>query len=452
MIDTAETTTPTIQQTLTQYPAYKDSGVEGLDAIPAHWKINQLKRVARMIVSNVDKHTKSHEILVRLCNYVDVYKNNFITDEITFAHASASLDEIKKFRIKINDVIITKDSEDWLDIGVPALVKYESDDLICGYHLAILRADKKITGKYLYRAFESIFVRTQLSVKANGVTRYGLSHNAILAAFIPLPPLAEQTRITEFLDRKTAQIDQAIAQKKQLIELLNERRQVMIHQAVTRGLDLNVPTKDCVIERVDEIPAHWQVKRLKFLGEIRYGLGQPPKEKDGGLPLIRATNVERGKIVEKGLLFVDPSDIPWNRNPELKENDIIIVRSGAYTADSAIISKKYAGSIAGYDMVMTPKCINAMFLSFVLLSNYVLQNQLYLLRMRAAQPHLNVEELGETLILVPPIHEQEAISKTIMNDNYKVEKAIACKYNEIQKLQELKSTLINSAVTGKIKV
>ena len=244
----------------------------------------------------------------------------------------------------------------------------------------------------------------------------------------------------------------ATAQKGRLIELLKERRQILIHNAVTRGLNPDVKMKDSGVEWIGEVPEGWEVKRLKYLGKIKYGLGQPPKEVENGLPLIRATNVERGNIVEQGLIFVDPSDIPWQRDPELKENDIIVVRSGAYTGDSAIIPPRYAGAIAGYDMVFTPLTINAKFIAFALLSKYVLNDQLFLLRMRAAQPHLNAEELGETLILIPSENEQQVIVESINHFSYKIATAIACKQAEIEKLKEYKATLINSAVTGKIKI
>ena len=267
-----------------------------------------------------------------------------------------------------------------------------------------------------------------------------------------LPPIPEQTAIAEFLDDKTTLIDQAVGIEEKQIELLKERRQILIHRAVTRGINPNVKLKESGVEWIGEIPEHWEVKRLKYLGRIRYGLGQPPKEKENGLPLIRATNVERGKIVEKDLVFVDPEDIPWERDPELKENDIIVVRSGAYTADSAIIPKKYAGSIAGYDMVFTPHTINPLFMSFALLAKYILFDQLYLLRMRAAQPHLNAEELGDTLVLCPPDEEQFFIAKYIEDLSNKIATAISLKQQEIEKLKEYKASLINEVVTGKIKV
>ncbi|MCI5210269.1 MAG: restriction endonuclease subunit S [Candidatus Electrothrix sp. ATG2] len=205
--------------------------------------------------------------------------------------------------------------------------------------------------------------------------------------------------------------------------------------------------KDSGVDWLGSVPAGWEVKRLKYLGNIRYGLGQPPKEKNDGLRLIRATNVERGKIVEKGMIFVDPADIPWDRDPELKENDIIVVRSGAYTGDSAIVPAKYNNAIAGYDMVFTPTNALPQFVAFSFLSQYVLFDQLYLLRMRAAQPHLNAEELGETLIFAPPISVQQAIVDFLEIQTTKIDTAITQKKQMIALLKERKQLLIQNAVT-----
>ncbi|MBK7159484.1 MAG: restriction endonuclease subunit S [Ignavibacteria bacterium] len=119
-----------------------------------------------------------------------------------------------------------------------------------------------------------------------------------------LPTTEEQAAISSFLDDKTAQIDKLISNKEKLIELLKEERSAIINEAV-RGEGKN-----------------WERKKLKYVAFIKYGLGQPPKQKDDGLPLIRATNVERGKINEKDLIYVDPDDVPYDRDPVLKENDI----------------------------------------------------------------------------------------------------------------------------------
>jgi len=206
--------------------------------------------------------------------------------------------------------------------------------------------------------------------------------------------------------------------------------------------------KDSGMEWVGEIPEHWEVRRLKDFSAIKYGLGQPPREKSDGLPLIRATNVFSGRIDAKDLLFIDPDDIPYERDPVLRENDIIVVRSGAYTADSAIIPKEYDGAITGYDMVVRCNAnINAKFVSYTFLSSYVLASQLLLNSLRAAQPHLNKEELGKTIIVFPNITEQTAIANYLDERTAKLDKLIKNKGEQIEKLKEMRQIEINTAVT-----
>ena len=174
---------------LPPYAAYRDSGVPWLGPMPAHWSVERLRNVAKMPVSNVDKLTKDDEIPVRLCNYVNVYKNERITDRLHFMQATATPTEQARFRLRQGDVIITKDSEIWNDTGVSALVEYSAPDLLCGYHLALLRPYPScFLGGYMLRALQTPGVAYQFYVAANGVTRFGLSHDAIKTARLPLPP------------------------------------------------------------------------------------------------------------------------------------------------------------------------------------------------------------------------------------------------------------------------
>jgi type I restriction enzyme S subunit len=419
-----------------RYPEYKDSGVEWIGPIPAHWEVLKSKYLWKEMI---DLSPTGEETLLSVSQYTGVNAND--NDS-----RSGSLIGYKK--VCENDLVINIMLA-WL--GGLGLSGFNG---IVSPAYAVYRLTKDFDAKFIHYLYRTSTYLDEFARRSKGVvpSRWRMYTDDFGQVLTLLPSKSEQTRIANFLDRKTAQIDQAIAQKERLIELLKERRQILIHNAVTRGLDPNVRMKDSGVEWIGDVPEHWEVKRLKYLGNIKYGLGQPPKESENGLPLIRATNIERGNIVEKGLIYVDPSDIPWQRDPELKENDIIIVRSGAYTGDSAIIPPKYSGAIAGYDMVMTPISINAKFLAFALLSKYVLNDQLFLLRMRAAQPHLNAEELGETLILLPSEFEQQEIVNAISNFTLKIITAIDCKQAEIEKLKEYKATLINSAVTGKIKL
>ncbi len=216
----------------------KPSGVEWLGDVPEHWQMRRLRTVAYMRVSNVDKHVRDDEIPVRLCNYVDVYKNDSITPGMDFMRATASLGEIERFRLQRNDVLITKDSETWNDIGVPALVAETADDLICGYHLALLRPYGKLWGPYLNRVLQTKGVAHQFHVQANGVTRYGLTHAGIQSVWLPLPPRSEQCSIVEHLDKATADIDAAITRARRQIELVQEYRTRLIADVVTGKLDV----------------------------------------------------------------------------------------------------------------------------------------------------------------------------------------------------------------------
>ena len=217
----------------------KPSGVEWLGDVPEHWDVRRLRYVAKMRTSNVDKHTKMNENPVRLCNYVDVYHNERISADLDFMRATATDREIERFRLERGDVIITKDSETWNDIGVPALVEYTADDLVCGYHLALLRPFESVmTGAYLLRALQAPTVASQFHIQANGVTRYGLTQNAIKSVHIPVPPLPEQRAIAEYLDAKTAAIDAAIAHYERMAELVAEYWTVLVADAVTGRIDL----------------------------------------------------------------------------------------------------------------------------------------------------------------------------------------------------------------------
>ena len=151
---------------LPAYPRYKSSGVEWLGDVPEHWEVKRLKTSATCWVSNVDKVPAEDELPVRLCNYTDVYYNDHITPEMGLMETTATADEIRRFGLCVGDVVITKDSEEWNDIAVPALVKKSAPDLVCGYHLAIVRSHaNKLFGDYLLRAFQSCAVNQQFIVR-----------------------------------------------------------------------------------------------------------------------------------------------------------------------------------------------------------------------------------------------------------------------------------------------
>jgi len=165
------------------------------------------------------------------------------------------------------------------------------------------------------------------------------------------------------------------------------------------------------------------------------------------VPFVRATDIDAGSILTEKLVRVDPNDIPWARDPVLRENDILVVRSGAYTGDSAIVPASIAGSIAGYDMVLRVQGYEPKFVSYCLLSSYILNDQMILESLRAAQPHLNAEELGSVSIIVPPHSEQNVIAAFLDRETEKIDALIGKKQEQIALLQKKRAALISQAVT-----
>ena len=163
------------------------------------WHMAPLRDIIHLRISSVDKKTKEDEQLVRLCNYTDVYYNNFIYGDMDFMTATATEHEISKCLLSCGDVVITKDSEKYNDIGVPALVREDISNLVCGYHLAILRPTPKIDGTYLYYALSTRMAQHQFQSYANGVTRFGLRKADIGLVEIPLPPMDKQRAIANIL-------------------------------------------------------------------------------------------------------------------------------------------------------------------------------------------------------------------------------------------------------------
>lgn len=217
----------------------KDSGVEWLGEIPNDWKVDKIKHKALVRISNVDKKSKDNEEPVLLCNYNDVYKNEFITSDFDFMKATASDDQISKLSLKKGDVIITKDSETAEDIAVPALVNENLINVVCGYHLALIRPNSdELDGNFLFRLLESNKINDQFTVAANGVTRFGVGTYPIKNSYLLIPPMDEQNVIVEFLNEQTLNIDSLTQKIQNQIDLLKEYKISLISHAVTGKIDV----------------------------------------------------------------------------------------------------------------------------------------------------------------------------------------------------------------------
>ena len=428
------------------YPAYRDSGVEWLGRIPAHWEARRLKTMASVQLSNVDKLSEEGQVPVKLCNYVDVYYNDFITAEVEFMRATATPEQVRRFLLRVGDVVITKDSEAWNDIAVPAVVGEDLSDVLCGYHLAHIKPGRDLDGRFLARQFSGIGTRDQFHVAANGITRFGLGGDAIRTGLFPVAPIEEQRAIADFLDRETAKIDALVAQKERLIDLLQEKRAALVTRAVTRGLDPNVPMKDSSVEWLAEIPAHWETRKIKRLFGHTKRLGFPERT---------VLSVYR----EYGVIEKSSRDDNFNRTPEdldtyqlVNPGDLVINKMKAWQGSLGISS--LSGITSPDYVVYTPDHEeNDRFLHHFLRCKLFASVYLTISNgIRPSQWRIEPERFENLVVFLPPPAEQDQIATFVDAETTKIDALVAKVYEALDCLMEFRTALISAAVTGQIDV
>ena len=428
-----------------RYPEYKDSGVEWIREIPRHWEVNRLKHIAKVLPSNVDKHIYPDEIQVRLCNYTDVYYNDYITVYTVLKKGSCKESEFTKFALKKGDVIITKDSETQDDIGVPTFVKDDLKNVVCGYHLTLIRS-KTCRGEFVFRFIQSDRTRRYFELESSGITRYGLGKPSIENLLLPIPTDSEQTQIANFLDRKTEQIDGLIRIKERQIELLQEQRTALINQAVTKGLDPNVEMKPSGVEWIGEIPKHWEVVRCTHLFELKH---------------IKNTSGEINLSVYRdyGVIRRDSRDDNYNRISEdtssyklVEPGDFVFNKMKCWQGSLGI--SEYRGIVSPAYTVCKPKRhFHGKYFHHLLRSySYIQEFNRLSYGIRTSQWELRFEDFKDIVVPYPTILEQSQISSFLDNKTEQINELKAAEQRKIELLKEYRQSLISEAVTGKIDV
>ena len=247
--------------------------------MPLSWPTSQLRDIADVRVSNVDKKSYAAERPIRLCNYMDVYANDYLTSVLLdFMPATASPSEIERFALHAGDVVITKDSETPDDIGVPAVLVEDIDGLVCGYHLALIRPNASVHPTYLAKQLASApTIRSHFAANATGSTRFGLGIETIEKLDIPIPPIAEQSKIAEVLST----VDRAIEQTEALIAKQQQIKTGLLQDLLTRGIDergklRSEQTHKFKDSPLGRIPVEWDVTLLDSLA-VR-GSGHTPNK------------------------------------------------------------------------------------------------------------------------------------------------------------------------------
>jgi type I restriction enzyme S subunit len=436
------------------YSSYKPTGIDWIGDIPSHWGIKRLKYIALVQPSNVDKRIEEDETPVLLCNYMDVYKNEFIDETLKFSQGSVSQNEIEKFKIKKGDVLVTKDSETPDDIANPAYVRTDFENVICAYHLTQIRPDKKeLLGSYLFRLFQENKFKAQFEVAANGVTRFGLSTEAFTDAFIPLPTLEEQTVIANFIDEKTIQIDRLISNKQKLIELLQEEKRSIITEAINKGINQRVKLRSTKLDSIN-VPEHWTISSVGYISKVVRGASPRP----AGAP--QYFNGDHTPWITVGEVTKDESKFITDVSEYLTEEG---AKQSRFVEIGTLLLSNSGATLGVPKILHIGGCINDGSVAFLNLSKKIVIHFLYYFfksltviyreQMRGyGQPNLNTDIVKGTQFCYPSIEEQIEIVNHIERQLEKTVITISKIEKEIALMNEYRTALISEVVTGKIKV
>lgn len=427
-----------------RYESYKDSGVDWLGDIPEHWGTLANKYIFKLKKTQVGK--KSGDFVLLSLTLNGIIKRDMENPQGKFPAEFDTYQEVKKgdFVFCLFDVEETPRT-----VGLS-----DFDGMITGAY-TVFEPNENFDRNFLYYFYLNLDADKRMKPLYTGL-RNTISKDNFASFKTFIPPLSEQTAIAEFLDCKTAQIDQAIAQKEKQIELLQERRQILIHNAVTRGLNTNIEMKHSGVDWIGEIPEHWEVKRLKHVsGDFMYGTSVDCNESDLGTPVLRIPNIGELFINFHGLKYVTLPEAETKKY-SLKKNDILIVRTNgnpALVGKSALFDGIGEFMFASYLIKVKPKDnIEPDFLIQTMNSFSIRRSLTNSSRTTVGNYNLNTQSLGDCYLAYPPQNEQKNIVKYIENKSSKIAAAITLKEKEIEKLKEYKAVLINSAVTGKIKV
>ena len=406
------------------YPAYRPSGVEWLEEIPAHWEVRRLKYLATVndeaLTETTDPDT---EITYVDIGNVDSVRGITGTEDLMFEDAPSRARRI----VRQGDIIIST-----VRTYLKAIVRIESTDanLIVSTGFAVIRP-RDLDERFGAYALSAPYFVEGVLAHSVGVSYPAINASELVCLDVAYPSFTEQRAIAAFLDRETTRIDELVAKKERLIGLLQEKRTALISRAVTRGLDPNAPMRDSGVEWLGEIPAHWEVKRLKFLASMRAGAGILGTEIEdmGDYPVFGGNGI-RGYTS----LFTHDGEHP------------LIGRQGALCGVINLASGRFWATEHAV-VVDAAENVETDYLTYTLIAM-----SLNRLAQSAAQPGLNIEVIGNVSAPLPPVPEQRAIAAFLDQETAKLD-GLTIKVREaIDRLKELRTALISAAVTGRIDV
>ncbi|MEA1868630.1 MAG: restriction endonuclease subunit S [Euryarchaeota archaeon] len=419
------------------------------------WQTRQLCELADIRISNVDKKFYDSEKPVKLCNYMDVYANEYVTGNIQFMEASATPAEIERFSLNCGDVIITKDSETPDDIGVPAVITEEINDLVCGYHLALIRPDQEyLNPVYLAKQLCTSDMVRHFAIKASGSTRFGLSIRTIETVEIPTPPKPEQTKISEVLST----VDRAIEQTEAIIAKQQRIKTGLMQDLLTRGIDehgsiRSEETHEFKDSPLGRIPVEWDLVSISGVSDVRGRVGWKGYTvsdlRDSGPLALGAAQIS----TDYHLNLSRPTHLSiekYEESPEIMvhADDILVVQRGNSIGKVVLIDRDIGPATINPSMILLTKLkVSPQFVYATLITSSF-QKQLSDETSATGVPMISQAQLQRMQIPKPREEEQLMICKILSG----LFDSIHSKESALLKIRSLKTALMHDLLTGKMRV
>ena len=407
------------------YPECRDSGVEWLGEIPAHWEVRRLKDHVEVNALVLPDDTDSDYRF----DYVDIgsVEVGRLSSAVKAIRFGSSPSRARRV-VRPGDTLVSTVRTYLKAVWTPTLFER---DLIASTGFAVLTPNSDSVADYL-----GYFCQSDPFTDAVSAESVGIAYPAIAEAmlgFVPIcvPPLPEQRAIADFLDDQTSLIDRLVRKNERLIDLLNEKRASLISHAVTRGLDPDVPMRDSGVEWLGEIPVHWEVVRLKTLSDMKSGesVTAASVEASGPYPVYGGNGLRgyTGHFTHEG-------------------EHLLIGRQGALCGNVHLVRGRFWASEHAV-VVSLCRSDDVRWLGAILLAMDLNQHSI-----AAAQPGLAIDRVRELLIPIPSLPEQRAIADFLDRETGQIDALVTTISDAIKRLREYRSSVISAAVTGRIDV
>ena len=424
-----------------RYNEYKDSGVQWLGEIPSHWDMLALKHILKLRKKLVGKQSYKYDLLSLTLQ--GIIKRDIDNPTGKFPSSFDTYQEVNA-----GDFVFCNFDNEETPRAV-GLSEYKG--MITGAYDVLSCKNSNLTNRYLIYYFLYIDDAKRFKPLYKGL-RKTVPFDSFMSYKIPVPSIEEQQAIAFYLDTATAKIDEAIAQQQKMIDLLNERKQIIINNAVTKGLNPDAPMKDSGVDWIGEIPEHWEVMKTSHIFH-HIGSGTTPKSgredyySEDGIPFLQTGDLNDGFINETSKHITEKA----LRDTNLKlypKGSLVVAMYGATIGILGILNIDTTVNQACCVLPTSDRVGN----KFAMHVLSTAKADLLLKSRGGGQPNISQDTIRNEKIVVPPLAEQNEIVQYIEHSCTPIDGAISNATNQISLLQERKQIIINDVVTGKVKV